>query len=134
MSNENQTNTHSTTEQPRKCRVIAGHQVLYPDPISLKAGESLMISEKVDYWNGNRDWVWIWCTDARGKSGWVPKGLIDVQANSLTGIARYDYTATELTVSIGDELVAEREESGWLWCTNSQGKSGWIPADHITES
>ena len=134
MSNENQTTTHSTTEQPRKCRVIADHQALYPNPLTVEAGDLLIISEKAEYWNGNPSWVWIWCTDARGKTGWVPKGLIDVQSNGLTGIARYGYTATELTVAIGDELIAEREESGWLWCTNSQGKSGWVPADHITES
>ena len=135
MSNENEASTHSTTnEQPRKCWVIADHQASYPDPISVKAGERLTISEKVDYWNGNPDWVWIWCTDARGKSGWVAKRLIDVHADGTTGIVRYDYTATELTVAIGDELIVEREESGWLWCTNFRGKSGWVPADHVTES
>ena len=134
MSNENKTTTNSTNEQPRKCRVIAEHQALYPNPLTVEAGELLIISEKVEYWNGNPDWVWIWCTDARGKTGWVPKGLIDVQSNGLTGIARYDYTATELTTTIGEELVANREESGWLWCTNTQNKSGWVPADHITES
>ena len=134
MSNENGPSTHSTTGQQRKCRVITDHQALYTDPISVKAGEPLTISEKVDYWNGNPDWIWVWCTDARGKSGWVPKGLIDVHADGTIGIARYDYTATELTVAVRDELVVGREESGWLWCTNSQAKSGWVPADHVTES
>ena len=78
--------------------------------------------------------MWIWCTDQRGKSGWVPKDGIDFHANSTIGIARYDYAATELTVAVGDELVVEREESGWLWCTDQRGKSGWIPAAHVTES
>ena len=100
----------------------------------MRASEIIKISDKVDYWNGNPGWVWVWCTDARGKSGWVPKGVIDVHADGTTGIARYDYTATELTVAVGDELVAWREESGWLWCTNQQGKSGWVPADHVTVS
>jgi len=99
------------------CQVIADYQTLYPDPLSMRAAETVKISEKVDYWHGNPDWIWIWCTDSRGKSGWVPNGSIDVHANSTTGIARYDYTATELTVAIGDELVVEQEESGWLWCT-----------------
>ncbi len=134
MTNENEVSTHTTTGQARKCRVIIDYQALYPDPISMRAGEPLTISEKVDYWNGNPDWVWVWCTDARGKSGWVPKVLIDVHSEGRTGIARYDYTATELTVTVGDELVVEREESGWLWCTDSQGKNGWVPADHVTES
>ncbi len=116
MSNESEARANSrTTRQPRICRVIADHQALSPDPLSLRAGETLEISEKVDYWNGNPDWMWIWCTDQRGKSGWVPKDGIDFHANSTIGIARYDYAATELTVAVGDELVVEREESGWLW-------------------
>src|SRR5437868_2260 len=103
MSNENEARTHSTTtEQPRKCRVIADYQALYPDPLSVRAGETVNISEKVDYWNGNPDWMWIWCTDARGKSSWVPKDVIDFHAKGTTGIARYDYAATELTVTVGD--------------------------------
>jgi len=113
-------------------QVIADYQALYPDPLSVMAGEPLEISERVEYWNENPDWIWLWCTDQRGKSGWVPKDAIDFHASSTTGIARYDYAATELTVAVGDELVVEREESGWLWCTNRQGKSGWVPADHIT--
>ena len=72
MTNENKADTHSTTQQPKKYRVIADHQALYPDPLSVEAGELLIISEKVDYWNDNLNWVWIWCTDARGKTGWVP--------------------------------------------------------------
>ena len=38
-----------------------------------------------------------------------------------------DYEATELTVFIGDELVIEKEESGWVWVSNVEGKKGWIP-------
>src|SRR5216683_1399602 len=68
-------------QQPRICQVIADYQAFYPDPISVNAGESFDISEKVDYWDGNPNWTWIWCTDQRGKSGWVPKEWIDFSAN-----------------------------------------------------
>lgn len=135
MSNENEAGASpKRTGQPRMYQVIADYQALYPDPLSVMAGEPLHISERVEYWNENPDWMWIWCTDQRGKSGWVPKDAIDFHASGTTGTARYDYMAVELTVSVGEELVGEREESGWLWCTNQQGKSGWVPADHLTES
>ncbi|HEX6555708.1 MAG TPA: SH3 domain-containing protein [Ktedonobacteraceae bacterium] len=135
MSNESEARANpETPRQPRICRAIAGHQASYPDPISMEAGEIVDISEKVDEWNGNPNWVWIWCTDQRGKSGWVPKTWIDLNADGKTGTARYDYAATELTVAVGDELVVEGEGSGWLWCTNRQGKSGWVPADNVVES
>jgi uncharacterized protein YgiM (DUF1202 family) len=134
MSNENEAGANpKTTGQSRMYQVVADYQGLYPDPLSVMAGEPLEVSERVEYWNENPDWIWIWCTDQRGKSGWTPKDAIDFHTSSTTGIARYDYAATELTVAVGDELVVEREESGWLWCTNRQGKSGWVPADHITE-
>jgi hypothetical protein len=134
MSNESEAGANpKTTGQPRMYPVIANYQALYPDPLSMMAGESLQISERVDYWNANPNWMWLWCTDQRGKSGWVPKGAIDFHAGGTTGIARYDYIATELTVAVGDVLIGEREESGWLWCTDHLGKSGWVPADHITE-
>jgi hypothetical protein len=111
--------------------VIADYQASNPDPFSVAAGETFQISEKVYYWNGNPTWVWIWCTDQRGKNGWVPKNIIIFDPNGTTGIARSTYTATELTVVIGDELVAHQEESGWVWCTNQQGKSGWVPLEHL---
>jgi hypothetical protein len=88
---------------------LADHQAVYPDPISMDAGEIVDISEKVDYWNGNLNWVWMWCRDRRGKSGWVPKAWIDVNTDGKTGTARYNYAATELTVAVGDELVVEGE-------------------------
>src|SRR5712691_4265225 len=114
-----------TTEHPRKGRVIADYQALYPDPIALSAGESLTLSEQVESWRGNPQWIWIWCTDQRGKSGWVPKATIAFHATGTTGTVRSAYAATELTVAVGDALLIEREESGWLWCTNQEGKSGW---------
>ena len=45
-----------------------------------------------------------------------------------TMVARRDYDAVELAVQAGDDLIVTREESGWLWCTNRRGASGWVPA------
>jgi uncharacterized protein YgiM (DUF1202 family) len=46
-------------------------------------------------------------------------------------VALQDYDATELTVQVGQELEISDEEAGWYWCTDSEGESGWIPADHV---
>jgi hypothetical protein len=119
------------SEQGRRYRVIADYQTEYPDPISVSAGETFQVSEKTDFWNGNPDWVWVWCTDLRGKQGWVPKTLIHFNADGTTGTARVPYSARELTITTGEELVAEQEESGWLWSTNEQGQNGWVPSGHL---
>ncbi|GAC1372775.1 MAG: hypothetical protein PVS3B1_29990 [Ktedonobacteraceae bacterium] len=58
--------------------------------------------------------------------------MIALHLDSRTGSARYTYTARELTVTVGDELTTSQQESGWLWCTNQQGESDWVPLDHLT--
>src|SRR5258708_37721699 len=104
MSNESEAGANpKTTGQSRMYQVIADHQALYPDPLSVMAGEPLEVSERVEDWNENPDWIWLWRTDQRGKSGWEPQDTIDFHA-SLTRIARSYYTATERTGAVRDEL------------------------------
>ncbi len=118
-------------EPQRRYRVIADYQAEFPDPISVSAGETFQVSEKVEFWNDNPDWVWIWCTDQRGKQGWVPKNVISFNSDGRTGTSLSAYSAREHTVAVGEELVAHQEESGWLWCTNGQGASGWVPLEYV---
>ncbi len=120
---------HETSEQKRAGQVVRDYEVEYSDPMSVRAGERLEVSEKVDPWQGNPAWRWVWCTDPRGKSGWVPYNLIETRGQ--TAVARYDYSAIELPAKVGETLTIEGAESGWLWCANQQGQRGWIPMDHV---
>jgi uncharacterized protein YgiM (DUF1202 family) len=113
-----------TEAKQRICRVIAEYQSPYSAPIVFNAGEELTIGEKESEWNG-----WVWCTNRDGKSRWVPETFIERKGDG--GVMRRDYEATELSVTIGGELVMGEEESDWIWCTNREGKSGWVPADNI---
>jgi hypothetical protein len=39
-----------------------------------------------------------------------------------------------LVVKAGEELAVEDKESewsGWIWCTNKQGRNGWVPEKYI---
>ena len=114
------------TEVSRRqiCRVISDYQSAYPEPLVVSAGGELTISEKESSWSG-----WVWCTNRDGKSGWVPE--IYVERRGDTGVALYDYEATELTVKVGEELTVSKDESGWMWCTNQEGQSGWVPAENV---
>ncbi len=105
-------------------RVIKAYQAAYPDPLIVKSGEKLIIGEKESEWPG-----WVWCTNARGKSGWVPKEYLE----SYGGFerARCDYDATELTVVAGERLSIHKIESGWAWCENEYHQSGWVPLEGI---
>ncbi len=106
----------------RTGRVNLAYQKAYADPIRMQAGEALSIGDKETEWPG-----WIWCTGRNGKSGWVPAKYVERQDH--TGIALYDYDATELSVSAGQMLSLGQEESGWVWCTNQEGQSGWVPLE-----
>jgi uncharacterized protein YgiM (DUF1202 family) len=121
---------NDTPTRQRLGRVIQSYQAQYTDPISVQAREPLQVSAKTDPWNNNPAWLWVWCTDPRGKSGWVPQNLID--PNNHT--ARCDYSAIELSAHIGETLTIESTNNGWHWCTNQQGQRGWIPIDHLTEA
>jgi hypothetical protein len=114
-------------------RVTVSYEAQYLDPIAVGAGEPITVTDRVDHWQGREDWVWVWCTDLRGKSGWVPAGLIarEDAATGPAGRAREDYVAVELGVTAGEEVIVRRSESGWLWCTNRLGQCGWVPADHV---
>ena len=106
------------------CRVISEYRSACPDPLIVSDGEELTISEKESSWSG-----WIWCTNRDGKSGWVPESYIERKGD--TCVALYGYEATELTVEVGEELIASKEESSWIWCMNQEGQSGWVPAENV---
>lgn len=115
----------------RDVRVIKDYQAEYPDPIAVEAGETFAVSEKTSAWENNPERIWVWCTDQREKSGWVPENLIQMDANGKTGSMVTAYSARELTVTAGQELTIEQEESGWFWCCNQLGEYGWVPISHV---
>lgn len=115
----------------QRCRVTKDYQSSNPDPIKLQASEPFRVSERTDCWDNNPHWIWVWCTDLRGKSAWVPKTIIHMDRDGKTGTTHYPYDATELSVTTGDELTIEQEESGWLWCVKQQGNHGWVPLAHV---
>ena len=105
-------------------RVVAAYQSAFPDPLKLSAGESLTVEEKPCEWEG-----WLWCTTGEGKSGWVPAPYARREGNVATMLC--DYDATELTVRVGEILSMGQVASDWVWCTNAEGQSGWVPLENI---
>jgi hypothetical protein len=108
----------------QRCRVISEYRSAYPEPFVVRPGEELAISERESEWSG-----WLWCTNRRGQSRWVPEAYVLRQGKMC--IVLRDYDATELTVHVGEELIMGQVVSGWIWCTNQEGQSGWVPAEHL---
>jgi hypothetical protein len=123
----------SSQTSNRQGQVVKAHQRENPDPLKVASGEELLVSDRSDPWQGNPDWIWVWCTDPRGRSAWAPADLLEpIAGQGLDrATARYDYDAVELSVAVGDHLLIDGEKNGWYWCRSSQAESGWVPMDHI---
>ena len=67
----------------REGRVVKAYQPENLDPLSVATGEELQVSERSDPWQGNPDWIWVWCTDPRGKSAWAPADLLEPMLREL---------------------------------------------------
>src|SRR5690349_13105918 len=99
------------TDPERICRVTKDYQAQYADPIAVEAGEAFTVSERTYAWESTPAWMWVWCTDQREKSGWVPKNIIQMDTDGRTGTTHAAYSAKELTVTTGQELLIKQEES-----------------------
>ncbi len=106
------------------CKVVADYKTPFPDPLKLQKNEEVRIEEKESESPG-----WIWCISKEGKEGWIPYNYIDIQGNIAKLIRNYD--ATELTVTVGEELVVEDQESGWIWVSSKEGRRGWVPLKNV---
>ena len=106
------------------CRVISEYRSPFPDPLKLHKDEMVKIKEKESEWQG-----WIWCITKNGKEGWVPENYIEIQGKNARLLQ--DYDATELNVDVGEKLVIEKEESGWVWVSNEENRKGWVPLENV---
>ncbi len=103
-------------------RIIRDYTCAYPDPIRLKAGDSLVPADRLSEWPG-----WVWGTGPNGIAGWVPEAILERSDNGI--VVREDYDATELSVRTGDMVIVSRRLSGWAWCQFTDGRAGWVPEE-----
>ncbi len=112
---------HTRTTRP--LLVIEPHVRTYPDPISINQGERVSAGER-DH-SGDRDGDWIWCSNAAGKSGWVPEQFLAIDGEEATTLV--DCDTIEMTVDVGERLTGGEPVNGWVWCENEEEETGWVP-------
>ena len=101
-------------------RVVREYAAQYPDPITVQAGDRVLVGADDPEFPG-----WRWSRGPDGRAGWVPEPLL--QQEGSEAIMLQDYTARELSVQAGTEVVLQHAISGWAWVTASDGRAGWIP-------
>lgn len=110
-------------------RVRTAHLASYSDPIRVELGDALSLDGREDDWDGHR---WLWAVSTDGREGWVPDNLIDEHLR--VPVARFGYSAIELTCDVGENVQILCETHGWAWCRNEKGGEGWIPQRCLKKS
>ncbi|TYT74380.1 SH3 domain-containing protein [Desulfobotulus mexicanus] len=115
--------------EARHYLVIQDHTSEFPEPITFEKGVPLTVGEKYE---GPEGWEnWIFCETPGQKGGWVPAQIIE-NITDNTARAREDYTARELNVQKGEQLIGTRTLNGWVWCQKSgSSESGWVPLENL---
>ena len=105
----------------RKVRIKIEHRIEYPDPIGVAAGERVNVGHEDAEFPG-----WKWCKASDGREGWVPVELLSNEGAEATVLQ--NYSAHELAVQPGEEVIVEESRHEWLLVRNALGERGWIPA------
>ncbi|MBI9067594.1 MAG: hypothetical protein JEZ09_09905 [Salinivirgaceae bacterium] len=104
--------------------VIKEYKSEFPNPISFKKGEKVLIESKETNYKG-----WVWVTVKNENSGWVPEQFLKIENDEGTTLVNYN--AIELNISIGEKLELVNEVNGWYWVENVKGNLGWIPKENV---
>jgi len=102
------------------------HAASYDDPIKLVRGDELSLTGREHIWDRHR---WLWAISRCGREGWIPDNLVAETDRRPT--AARDYSAIELTCSVGEAVNALHETHGWAWCRNRAGGEGWLPVANL---
>jgi hypothetical protein len=101
-------------------RALTDHSCTRDDPIRFERGESIIVERQDEDFPG-----WWWCTDKRGKSGWVHESFFE--EDDYRFVAREDYDGRELTVRAGEVVHGLDVRGGRALCQNAAGEIGWLP-------
>jgi hypothetical protein len=106
--------------EPVAVRVARDYTAHYPDPITVRAGDRVLVGSDDPAFPG-----WWWCTGPDRRAGWVPEQFL--RREGQDAVMLRDYTARELSVQAGAEVVLHHAISGWVWATDPDGHAGWLP-------
>ena len=107
-------------------RVRVAYSAQYRDPVRGDVGQFLTIVQRDDEYPD-----WVWCIGPDGREGWVPLQFLRIDGNRAALLRGYD--ARELSVNAGDEVAVLEEIGGWARVTATDGRTGWVRADCLTD-
>lgn len=109
-------------------KVIKARLSEAPNPIRLVKNE---IVKCIEFSDENGAWAgWIYCKGDH-KEGWVPKQIIEQMVDEVRILE--DYDATEFDLNVGDIIIPEKLQNGWIYGekTEDAGVKAWAPLNHL---
>ena len=92
----------------------------YADPIAFRCGDEVQVERSdVEFTE------WFWCRGPDGKEGWVHRSFLSQSTGRALAIS--DYSARELSVSVGDRGRIIRVLDGWAYLQLEEDRAGWVP-------
>lgn len=98
----------------------------YEKPIAVAAGDPVT----PDFNRKTSIGGWVWCTARDGHAGWTPHAWIELSGNTWRMLR--DFNALELSISIGELLDVQLEESSFYWAARESGETGWVPVEYVS--
>jgi hypothetical protein len=99
---------------------FAKYTAQYTDPIGFRCGDVIQV-ERPD----SEFTEWFWCRGPDRREGWVHRSFLSQSCGRA--IATGDYSARELTVSVGDRGHVIRALNGWAYLQLEDDRAGWVP-------
>ncbi len=109
-----------------QARVVRDYRTQYANPIRFAKGETVTLGERDTEWP-----AFVWTITSDGNAGWAPFDWLQPLGDDRAEALR-DYSAQELDVDAGDDVILHHELGGWWWCERNSGLYGWVPADCLT--
>ena len=107
-----------------RVRVCKAERETNPEPLTMRVGDQIAIV-------GTEEDGWVWCRNEAGKEDWVPLSYLIAEGEGPTRTALVAYDSSVFPTAVGEEYRVEREEHGWLWGENAQGKWGWVRLAYV---
>ena len=109
-------------------KIIKPYSAQYKSPIVLRTGDEVMLGkeEQEEKWKG-----WLWA-ESENCAGWVPIQILQLSEDKRKGKVLEFYSAKELDVEAGDDIIKIRSLNGWTWSKNLRtNDEGWNPVNNI---
>jgi uncharacterized protein YgiM (DUF1202 family) len=98
-------------------------------PLVVNPGDALTVTDE----QGSGTWpAFALVVNSSKECGWVPGRYLQRQGREAVALRRYDTTTLNPAANETLTVIEADVESGWLWCRDKRGKTGWFAINRLT--